>query len=283
MKLLAVVTLFHPPGTFIDNLLSYAPHVDGLMLWDNTPQGSPLATLPEALKAKTVHSRQGKNVGIGPALNAAATLAMEGGYTHLLTMDQDSCFAPGSFAAYRQAIDANERAEAGRHYAYVPLINSPARPQEELKEVQGFIVSGTIFPVETLRLCGLFKAEFVIDTIDTEYTLRIHRHGGRIMQVPHGSLRHELGQPLSRKILCFRPTSLNYSPMRTYYITRNLLYLSRTCPDFHRRDLLWKLVWERPLYILLIEPQKLDKLQAWLRGTAQGLRKRLGPDPYLGH
>ena len=38
MKLLALVTLYHPPAHITDNLLTYAEDVDGLFVWDNTPE-----------------------------------------------------------------------------------------------------------------------------------------------------------------------------------------------------------------------------------------------------
>ncbi len=143
--------------------------------------------------------------------------------------------------------------------AYVPRINKDCESGIPMQPVGGMIVSGTVLPARTLERVGNFKEEFVIDTIDTEYALRIHREGGQIMQVASGCLRHALGQPLSRRILCFRPCSLNYSPLRTYYITRNLIYLRRTCPDFRRPDLLRQLVWKRPLLYTPYRTAKMEK------------------------
>ncbi len=277
MKILAIVTLFSPPASFADNLKSYAADVDGLFLWDNTPNGGALLDLPECVTKKIVKRRNGLNVGIGQALNAGIEAALVEGYTHLLTMDQDSRFEGDSFRKYLQCIAADK--EMG-HWAYVPAINCVPMGDKVFRPVGGMIVSGTVFPVSTLRTVGPFKQEFVIDTIDTEYALRIHRHGGQIMKAPEGQLQHSLGQPLTRRILCFRPTSLNYSPIRTYYITRNLVWLQRTCPDFRRPDLMRQLVWKRPLYIFLIEPQKCAKLRAWWRGCWQGWRGKLSPDLY---
>ncbi len=277
MKILGIVTLFNPPATVGDNLRSYARYLDGLFLWDNTPGEGAVIALPKDVEEKIVKIRRGANVGIGEALNAAISMVQEEGYTHLLTMDQDSRFEEECFADYLQEI-AEDTVET--HMAYVPRINKDCESGIPMQPVGGMIVSGTVLPARTLERVGNFKEEFVIDTIDTEYALRIHREGGQIMQVASGCLRHALGQPLSRRILCFRPCSLNYSPLRTYYITRNLIYLRRTCPDFRRPDLLRQLVWKRPLYILLIEPQKWRKLRAWWRGFRQGWLRQLSPDLY---
>lgn len=279
MKVYALVTLFNPPADVADNLMTYAADVDGFIFWDNTP-GSSRTDWPAAIAAKMVHCREGRNVGIGAALNHAADYCLaDGSVTHLLTMDQDSRFAPGTFAAYRHAVAGTAAPSIG---AFVPLINRPVEDGTAApRDVEGFIVSGTMFPVETFRRVGHFEARFVIDMIDIDYALRLRRAGLRILQVPCAALIHSLGTPLRGSFFGLHPVTLNYPPLRTYYITRNLLYLSRTVPGFHRPDLLRQLVWKRPFYILLMERQKCAKLLAWTRGLWQGLCRRLAPDYYI--
>ena len=108
MRLLAVVVLYHPGKDLTGNINSYLPQVDRLLLWDNTPGGGkeqlPLSgiTHPERLEYRGC----GRNVGIGTALNDAVAYAREHGYTHLLTLDQDSYFLPGVF---RQRVKAYGR------------------------------------------------------------------------------------------------------------------------------------------------------------------------------
>ena len=60
------------------------------------------------------------------------------------------------------------------------------------------------------------------------------------MLVPAANLKHELGHPLRKQILIWHPMSLNYSPVRTYYIARNFLYLNKQYAEFKRPELLWK-------------------------------------------
>ena len=104
MRLLAVVVLYHPGKDLAGNINSYLPQVDRLLLWDNTPGGGkeqlPLSgvTHPERLEYRGC----GRNVGIGTALNDAVAYAREHGYTHLLTLDQDSYFLPEVFRDYTE-------------------------------------------------------------------------------------------------------------------------------------------------------------------------------------
>lgn len=223
MKLLALVTLYYPPAHITDNLLTYAEDVDGLFVWDNTPGGSNYQ-FPESISHKIVRLRQGENTGIGKALNAAAMFALDNGYTYLLTMDQDSAFTASTFKDYIRIINNDKDSS---HFAYIPLINASGTDSNApLKEAQGMIISGSIFPLRTIQKVGLYLDKFVMDAIDTEYFLRIRRHTGKVMLVPAANLKHELGHPLRKQILIWHPMSLNYSPVRTYYIARNFLYLN---------------------------------------------------------
>ena len=278
MKLLALVTLYYPPAHITDNLLTYAEDVDGLFVWDNTPGGSNYQ-FPESISHKIVRLRQGENTGIGKALNAAAMFALDNGYTYLLTMDQDSAFTASTFKDYIRIINNDKDSS---HFAYIPLINASGTDSNApLKEAQGMIISGSIFPLRTIQKVGLYLDKFVMDAIDTEYFLRIRRHTGKVMLVPAANLKHELGHPLRKQILIWHPMSLNYSPVRTYYIARNFLYLNKQYAEFKRPELLWKLIWERPFYILFMEENKWEKLKALAKGIWQGWRKDLNHDCYF--
>ena len=271
MKIVAVVTLFHPSGEVGDNIASYADEVDGLILWDNTPPDVEEPPLPDRVRSKVVLDRRGENVGIGQALNEALRLTLRDGYTHLLAMDQDSRFVPGSFRAYLERADRWEHEQVGgQPVAFVPVINRAPSCGEPCV-VRSFITSGTLFPARTLQMLGLFDEKLVIDGVDLEYAYRLRSKGGQIVQLSQGSLCHALGYPLRGRLLWWHPVSLNYSPMRVYYIARNFLYLKKRYPSYVNGATVRKLVWQRPFYILLMERQKAAKLRAWARGVAHGL------------
>ena len=106
MRLLAVVVLYHPGKDLAGNIDSYLSQVDKLLLWDNTPgDGQERLPLPDISHPERLEYRGcGRNVGIGAALNDAVAYAREYGYTHLLTLDQDSFFLQGDFRRYITAI-----------------------------------------------------------------------------------------------------------------------------------------------------------------------------------
>lgn len=293
-RILAVVTLYYPTPETEANIRSYADAVDGLFLWDNTPPGAAAAPLPGIADGeKVVRLRRGPNTGIGPALNAAARFMLDNGYTHLLTMDQDSRFAPGTFATYAEAA-ARCTPDSGfllftprRIHAAppAPAADAPAAPgdtpgSDRPHEVPDTIVSGSLIPATTLRSLGLFRADFVMDAIDTEYCLRIHRHGGRIGLIEAGRLYHRLGSPYRKRFLFWTLTGYDYAPTRTYYIARNFLCLKRLYPEYDVRYIAKLFILRRAVRILCVERRKGAKLRALTLGLWQGLRGKTTPDLY---
>ena len=95
MKILAVVVAYHPePDLLRRNLDSFADGVDHILLWRNSPV--------ECDHPKVELAGDGTNQGIGTALNAAWTYAVQNGFDWLLTMDQDSCWE--DFEAFQAAV-----------------------------------------------------------------------------------------------------------------------------------------------------------------------------------
>lgn len=161
MRLLAVVVLYHPGKDLTGNINSYLSQVDRLLLWDNTPGGGkeqlPLSgvTHPERLEYRGC----GRNVGIGTALNDAVAYAREHGYTHLLTLDQDSYFLPGAFPDYMAAIRSygeEKRVIFSVNY-FIKSQQAPLYPvADRVDEVSSAMTSGTVYPVGLFEELGVF-------------------------------------------------------------------------------------------------------------------------------
>lgn len=107
MKLLGIVILYYPDDSVVKNIVTYLAQLDELMLWDNTPatdrRDLDLDSLGDG-RGKIILDGCGENLGIGSALNKAVAYARANGFTHLLTLDQDSCFGGRNFESYLRAI-----------------------------------------------------------------------------------------------------------------------------------------------------------------------------------
>lgn len=272
MKLCAVVVTYYPDvEDTVKNIRQYAPYVERLILWENTPREDVdryKLSLSE-FADKIVCMGTGKNEGIGYALNRAVEYAEEMECTHLLTMDQDSTFPSSEkFLKYKHAaFDLSVR------YADCivgPNINNTFDATEEFREVDQTITSGSIYPVRMLRRIGLFRDDYFIDGVDFEISFRALKNGAKIFVATNIPLIHRLGNPTVTR-LGFKVD--NYSAFRLYHIARNSIWLSREYPEYDKSYLkgFWMkfVVWGIPK-IIIGEQDKWNKIVHLLKGLKDG-------------
>ncbi|WP_294618789.1 glycosyl transferase family 2 [uncultured Bacteroides sp.] len=283
MRLLAVVVLYHPGEDLVGNINSCLPQVDKLLLWDNTPADAAgrisLAGVchPERLEYRGC----GRNVGIGAALNDAVAYAREHGYTHLLTLDQDSFFLDGDFGRYRKSIQdygEDRRVIFSVNYFIKSQRSSLYPVTDTIDEVSSAMTSGTVYPVGLFAELGVFMDELFVWGIDCEYCWRAARKGVRTVCFKNILLQHDLGYQKKKHRLLGKEVFPNeYPPARTYYNVRNGIILHRLYPEklnlkAHLRYHLYK----RMVFVLLYEQQKIAKWKALWDGFRDGKRGRLG-------
>ena len=268
MRLLAVVVLYHPGKDLAGNIDSYLSQVDKLLLWDNTPgDGQERLSLPDISHPERLEYRGcGRNVGIGAALNDAVAYAREYGYTHLLTLDQDSFFLQGDFRRYITAIQEygeNKRIIFSVNYFIKSRQSSLYPVTDTVDEVFSAMTSGTVYPVGLFEELGVFMEELFVWGIDCEYCWL---------------LQHDLGYQRKKHRLLGKEVFPNeYPPARTYYNVRNGMVLHKLYPESlnlkaHLRYHLYK----RIIFVLLYEKRKIAKWKALWDGYRDGKRGRLG-------
>ncbi|MBB3187832.1 glycosyltransferase [Microbacter margulisiae] len=276
LKIIGIVTAYYPqPDDLETNINSYLPWIDRLIIWDNTPHEQSIITqVVEQLNSDKVEVRTtGKNEYLAYPFNEITRWADQQGYTHLLTMDQDSCFAPGHFENYLQAI---QQIENDHIAAYGPGLNLPGYADENIQEVPYVITSGAIYPINSLLQVSLFNQGLVIDTVDIEYGLRTGTKGYKTFQLNHINLIHRLGD----KEKHWTGLIINhYSAQRTYYYLRNTLWIFKHYPEaFTKREqksfIRYNII-HRTLKIEL-EKYPLKKFQAILAAVWHAHKNKLG-------
>lgn len=283
MKILAIVVLYYPDDRVKENILSYAGAVDRLIVWDNTPSGDAGRPIRfgEPAERTVVRMGTGKNVGIGAALNEAVRYGLAGGFTHLLTMDQDSRFDEGAAAAFfRSVADFSSSGEpaSGRPVASFSASTHPYAPgAPETEEIEWAITSGTLYRLPVFEKTGLFRDDFFIDAIDTEFGFRLRKNGWSMLRMNRIYLHHELGHVTETPFLWGKLVTPNYPAQRTYYLVRNTLTLWRLYPGYRQSEGWFRLLffW-RPVCILWVETDKWRKFKAIFYGTAHALRGKRG-------
>jgi rhamnosyltransferase len=226
-KLAGVVILYNPESQkTLQNILSYAAGLNKLYILDNSEnQLENWAELAKQVGDHVEYVKYGENEGIAKRLNIAANKAIADGYSYLLTMDQDSSFAPGVFDNYLKEIAACSISQVGQYGVNFQLQFTPIQTQPQL--VLSLITSGSIISLACYQNIGPYSEDLFIDFVDAEFSYRVNANGFKVVQFTNIILTHQIGdRVLGRSFKTFKVTPrIIHSPIRVYYIVRNGLYL----------------------------------------------------------
>ncbi len=220
IKWAGVVVLYHPASNVIHNIMTYCTSLDMLIVYDNTETPSPYIkdNLKKIPTIKYVAFKE--NNGLAKALNTA--LHMTTNYDYLLTMDQDSSFPNGMFEYYKKMVEHwndNKVAVFGVNYDGVKKTG-----WEFQKKV---ITSGSVLSIGKANIIGGFDENLFIDEVDHEYCYHARKLGYRVIMLNDIHLKHRLGER-KEVISLFGKKKYDegvHSPLRTYYIFRNAIYI----------------------------------------------------------
>ena len=277
----ATVILYQPNSSLLDNVRSYIKAVDKLYIIDNsTTKNSALVSEILSLDSKIVYISNDGNKGIGQALNRGAQEAIDAGYKWLLTMDQDSKFEDinSFFSCIKKYLPNTSTA------IFAPSIDTHS-PSENChpKNQKVVITSGNLINLKHYQLVNGFESKLFIDEIDHDFCLKLGEHTLSIIQFPHITLHHAIGEEtlLTSIILRRKKSRKIHSYKRIYYQTRNRFYMSkRHCKNypeaFNMRSVLYKVIYKKGIRILQWEPDKLRKIKAIYHGVSDYLNDNYG-------
>lgn len=274
----AVVVLYNPDHTVLDNIASYRDQVARVIAVDNTPatMGSDLSA--ELVAAGIEHMALGENRGIATALNVGCRRAIELGFAFAITFDQDSTAEKNMIETMCICFDAEESRDVA---IAAPLLQHvggrPVETQPTCAELDYAITSGSLIRLAAFRDLKGFREDFFIDEVDHEFCMRARRAGFRILQRRDAVLMHRMGElKVARFIKSFNVT--NYSAVRRYYMIRNLFEMKR---EFGAENPEWlaeeyaRLRRDLPK-ILLGEPDKWNKFKLMYQGWKDQRAGRFG-------
>lgn len=181
-----------------------------------------------------------ENLGIASAINIIANVAIENKVTWLLTLDQDSICPIKMVENFKAYIDIPDVG------IICPLMLDKRRPlveppKEHSSYVEFCITSGSFMNLRIFEKLHGLDDKLFIGLVDDEYCYRLRLNGFKILQINKVVLDHELGDltpskhaqlflklgsHLHSKKLKALSYKRNVSPMRVYYATRNIIYLS---------------------------------------------------------
>ncbi|MGA9641490.1 MAG: glycosyltransferase [Terriglobales bacterium] len=139
------------------------------------------------------------------------------------------------------------------------------------------MTSGSLVRREVVETIGLPRADFFMDFVDYEYSLRARAHGYKIAIVPGARLGHEVGN--ARKVWLPGRSRLwtSYAPWREYYNTRNLAYAGwHLYPSRKTKHFMLKHLARHAGAVLLFSSRKMACIRKMMQGFLDGYRARMG-------
>ena len=273
-----VVILYECDVDIGENLATYAPDLDFLVVIDNSASRDPAIEAIVARYDNAEYIFNGTNLGIAAALNIAVNRARAREANFLLTMDQDSGFDDVPFHAFRDQVLAlsflADLAIAAPSASAVPAPHEPTIIDSDI-----VITSGSIVNLAHHDRIGSFDEKLFIDEVDHDYCLRARDAGLRVVTLPAVRLRHRLGQANMVSIFG-KPIRWNiHSPSRHYYMVRNELYMLSKHRKRHLGYCVGRLfhLVRTVLAALLLAPERRERLAMVVRGIADYRGTRMGP------
>ncbi|MDB5016988.1 MAG: hypothetical protein JWQ84_1820 [Mucilaginibacter sp.] len=223
------IILYNPTDSAIKNIESYLDFLNVLYVIDNTEcVDEKLVKEIKLLDSKIVYVHQGENKGVASAINTGAALALSSNYQWLLTMDQDSNFLGSDFF---DSWHTNINDTVGLIAAsYTDKYDRWQKDYSELyNEIHFAVTSGNIINLKLWEAIGGFEEKLFIDEVDHDYCLKLRKYGFKILISKKKLMKHMVGELYDRleNGSAKSKTFILHSPLRYYYISRNVLYLCK--------------------------------------------------------
>lgn len=276
----ASVVLYNSTVSCLEGIETYRKQVGKLYVIDNSEgERAEISSYLIGL-SNVVYIQNKNNGGIGSALNRAATAAINDGFTHLLTMDDDTAVSDDLVATMVLFLNQYENADqVGIVAALHSNKTSEKVPVSGYRKLLITMTSGNLLNLNIYQHVGPFREDFFIDHVDHEYCLRLVKANYEVIELPRLVLKHQLGE-----LKLSRWSGRNYvshSPFRSYYYIRNGLILLVACADLHPafRFQLIKLLVKEVGKTLLFERDKRVRLWFMWRGVTDAIKGQMGKLP----
>ena len=279
----AVIVTYHPSLEMLENVALALDQVQGLVVVDNGSAPHELTPWRERSKERNFKLiENGENLGIAEALNQGVRWAQSQRFSWVILFDQDSRITPG----YLESMFEMWRFHPERDR--VCSIHPNYRDPDTGKEVKyrrardgGPVVamtSGALMPTWIFDRVGLFRSDYFVDEVDTEYCYRSRAAGFLLADSRQAVLLHQIGHPQKSTFLGmgFMPT--HHNAVRRYYMSRNRIVLYK---QYFLIFPAWVLKSISDSFLetakcFLGEQNRGHKLRNFLLGTWDGLIGRMG-------
>lgn len=274
MKIDAVVVLYNPDQSVLDNIKTYSPVVNKVFAIDNsTKLNEELVKLIKKEIKNVEYISLNGNQGIAKALNVGLKETIRDKADYCLTMDQDSRFPTDKIEDIKKYLESSKE-----DYGIISLNAKGVDDNDDfegIRDVDVWITSGNFIIVENYLKTNGFKEELFIDLVDFELCEQFHNINKKVGIIGEITIDHKIGEPTIKRLLWKKIKVDNHSPIRYYYQYRNTEYLYRRNKAFYKR-------WHRDGYKvqlvqMLVGENKKERLKMIRKGRRDGRKGILGP------
>lgn len=238
-SIVAGIVVFHPNMARLEECLeAVQSFVEKIYIYSNSEDFS----LPREMD-KIVVIGEGRNMGIGHALNEIFSAADADGYDWVVTLDQDSIMPVGIISDYEQHLSEEigilcpQVIDKRREY-----MNTSSK--EGITELEDTITSASCTSIAAWKTIGKFDEWLFIDLVDNEFCKRLVVNNFKILRLNRWILDQEFGNIESKSKLVTKfwltvgrllhstnVAKLSYKKhvdlQRVYYTNRNIIYVNR--------------------------------------------------------
>lgn len=279
MKIVGIVYIYLPDFEELKkNIEQYIHFIDKLVIWQNSSLNKNQKNL---LKQKYCDKIEflgtGENFGIAvPTNNVIEKYKTE--FDYLITMDQDSLWM--NFNYYINEVNSYFSLEDSKVSIFGPKIitdkNKYMEGYKNIIDVDHVITSGAIYPMILFQKIGLFNESYFIDALDENICYRAKEKKIKTYCVNNAFLFQKYGETTQEKFLFWNIKYMRHSPMRTYYIVRNHIYLIKDCKIGLSNiiRLLYRYIFIQFFKILFYDKDRINKIRCLISGFLHGLFKK---------
>jgi rhamnopyranosyl-N-acetylglucosaminyl-diphospho-decaprenol beta-1,3/1,4-galactofuranosyltransferase len=235
-----------------------------------------------------------ENIGASGGFYEGFKWAHERGFDWIWATDDDGTPAPDCLeillarrGEQPEVIVPRQRDSQDRDYGFVIMQGKPREVTQDV--IAGrhsptdrrflFAWVGCLVPRQAIDAIGLPARDFFIWFDDSEYALRLRKHGGiGVRCVPEAVMFHDMGDNRREvKFLGIRSLRSDVPAWKMYYGTRNMLYTLLRARGVPTEIALFFLVHLRQLLMdVMYEPDRWTRVRLRLKGMFDGVFGRLG-------
>jgi rhamnosyltransferase len=282
----AVITTYNSYTSIERTILAIAKQVDRIIIVDNGSEPETLDAIRGAIERNRLQTcellPQGRNLGIGAAINIGVRTALAAGAAYILTLDDDTEASPGAVAELVRCFMDYEAQHVGIVWAQWIVEINFAQPShlegDTPRTVDRIPSSGCMIRREVFESVGMFREDYFLDFTNYEYCARIVGAGWRLLTCPTATVFQRPGDVTRRQFFGRSVAVSNYPAERLFFLCRNgfVLYLWERRSGPHLREHCRNTA-SRFVKSLLYEREKARKSSAIIRGSVEGLLGHLGP------